>query len=280
MPVDFNTAATPRPPVTFEMNPGAALAGIAPVFMRKLGPQVAIATTVLGVIGLVFNGMSKKKPEAHQPAAPNFTQIMPMESDGASHIAPEAPPAQPAVAHPEASTEPESPAIKTPLADTLDHAAGLTRDSQDHTAVKAMQEFLQKAGYGDKLGKSGPHHDGVDGVFKEKTKNALEKFQEDHHLPKTGVLDKDTLKAMHEVEKSWSVEPSKPNPSILSPQQPETDPAAPKSLDEYIKSHPIMHSPLMAGERPSIELPKLDAGSGDNGGQKPAFRQKPGGLSF
>ncbi len=277
--MNFNTVATPRPPVTFSMDPAAALAGAAPVFMRRFAPQVAFATVALGLIGMAFNGLSRK-PERplhlQQPvAAPNFTHLGPPPEE-VRHDEPH-PQAEPAIA-PAATEAPPPP---TPLADALDSAEGLKHSSPDKAAVKHLQEFLQKAGYGDQLGKSGPHHDGVDGVFKDKTKHALEKFQEDHHLPKTGTLDKATLKAMHEVEQSWAKPPAPDKPSpFITTQTPQLEFPDYRYTEPEYRLQPRPEFKLPPGAKfieerpPSIEMPQLEQGKTP----EPAkFRPKPGG---
>ncbi len=60
--------------------------------------------------------------------------------------------------------------------------------------VKLIQQNLKDLGYD--LGTSGPNKDGVDGGFGNFTKKALEKFQEDHGLNKTGKYDAATNEMM------------------------------------------------------------------------------------
>lgn len=281
--MDFNTVAKPRPPVTFSMNPAAVLAGAAPVFMRSFAPQVAIASVALGLIGMAFNGLSRK-PERqlhlqHPVATPNLVELNP-PAEEIRHDDP--------VVQAEPEIEPattEAPPPPTPLADALDSAEGLKHSSPNKAAVKHLQEFLQKAGCGDLLGKTGPHHDGVDGVFKDKTKHALEKFQEDHHLPKTGTLDKATLKAMHEVEQSWNNTHS----LRLAPFIRERDPYPPDRIHIYQPNpstyplvFPLHEKPQFSlppgvelpEDRPSIEMPSLDQ---DSAPEPAKFRPKPSG---
>ena len=43
--------------------------------------------------------------------------------------------------------------------------------------VRILQTDLQKLGLGSYLGTTGPHHDGVDGIFGPRTENAVRQFQ-------------------------------------------------------------------------------------------------------
>ncbi len=210
--VSFGVVGAPRPYVGF-FRPAH------PVLFTALG----ITAAAVGVNALThaFNS------HAH-PSLTNHGNRMYLQPPGGARLVtqqvlqPAAPPqAQPAQAKP-----PEPPKVATPLADALDGAKGLKRDSNDPKAVTALQKFLQKAGYGEKLGKTGASHDGVDGVFGNRTGSALEQFQIDNHLPRTGILDEATVKMMHEVEQKMSA----PKPEApRAPQGPQA-PQAPQAV--------------------------------------------------
>ncbi len=197
MGIGFNLVVAPRPYVGFYRPAHPVFFAASPVFFRPaLDPSIIAAAVGMNALSGAFNKhASRPQPShgnpmyAHPPGGANFTtqQVIP-------------PQAQPAPAKP-----PEPPKVATPLADALDGAKGLKKDSTDLGAVATLQKFLKKAGYGEMLGKTGAGHDGVDGIFKGRTESALEKFQTDNNLEKTGIMDEATLKKMHEVEQKIEV---------------------------------------------------------------------------
>lgn len=214
MAMHFNVVAVRRPTVyvgtyspaanVIGLGLGAAMLGISKLFNSNSAPRQHVAPLHYGPPARITH------PDEILPE----TRALPMQPRVEEHRLAEPPPQQVQAPPP------------TPFADALDGAKGLKNGSKDREATLALQKFLTAAGYGEMLGKTGPGHDGIDGVFKGKTENALEKFQEDHGLPKTGVLDTDTLKKMHEVEAG--MQPQRPDflsrPSIDMPHYEYRDP--------------------------------------------------------
>lgn len=217
MGLNFNVVVAPRPYVGFYRPAHPVFFAASPVFFRP-APLID-SRTALGITAAAVgvNALTHAFNSHAHPSLTNHGNRMYLQPPGGARLVtqqvlqPAAPPqAQPAPAKP-----PEPPKVATPLADALDGAKDLKRDSSDPKAVTALQKFLQKAGYGEMLGKTGADHDGVDGIFKGRTESALEQFQADNHLPKTGVLDEATVKKMHEVEQKMSA----PKPEEAAPQR-------------------------------------------------------------
>lgn len=219
MGVNFNLVVTPRPYVGFYRPAHPVFFAASPVFFRPaplVDPRTALGLTAaavgIGTLSQAFNN------HAHQSVIDHGNRMY-LQPQNSRHFTTQqvTPPTQSAAAPPQpaAAKPPEAPKVATPLADALDGAKGLKNGSTDPQAVTALQKFLQKAGYGEMLGKTGADHDGVDGIFKGRTESALEKFQEDNHLPKTGVMDEVTVRKMHEVEQKMTA----PKPEESAPQR-------------------------------------------------------------
>ena len=217
MSLNFNVVVAPRPYVGFYRPAHPVFFAASPVFFR---PAPLIDTrTALGITAAAVgvNALTHAfNSHAHPPLTDHGNRMY-LQPPGGARLAtqqvihPAAPPqAQSAPAKP-----PEPPKVATPLADALDGAKGLKNGSNSPEAVTALQKFLQKAGYGETLGKTGASHDGVDGVFGNRTGSALEQFQIDNHLPRTGILDEATVKMMHEVEQKMAT----PKPEEAAPQR-------------------------------------------------------------
>ena len=195
MGISFNLVVAPRPYAGFYRPAHPVFFAASPVFFRPaVDPRTALgigaAAAGLSMLSHAFNSRAHPPLVNHgNPLYQNAQRIQPQQ------------PAQPAAT---GAKLPEPPKVATPLADALDGAKGLKNGSDSPKAVTALQKFLQKAGYGEKLGKTGTSHDGVDGVFGNRTGSALEQFQIDNHLPKTGILDEATVKMMHEVEQKMA----------------------------------------------------------------------------
>ena len=65
--------------------------------------------------------------------------------------------------------------------------------------VKRIQQALKDAGY--QCGKFGDQLDGVDGIIGKVTENSIKAFQKAKGLQETGIVDKETLKALEEANK-------------------------------------------------------------------------------
>lgn len=65
--------------------------------------------------------------------------------------------------------------------------------------VKKIQQALKDAGY--QCGKFGDQLDGVDGIIGKVTENSIKAFQKAKGLQETGIVDKETLKALEEANK-------------------------------------------------------------------------------
>lgn len=248
MGIGFNLVVTPRPYVGFYRPAHPVFFAAAPAFFRPaVDPRTALGITAAAVGMNALSGAfnrhaSRPQPShgnpmyAHPPGGAQFTtqQVTP-------------PQAQPAQAKP-----PEPPKVATPLADALDGAKGLKKDSTDPKAVTALQKFLQKSGYGEKLGTTGTSHDGVDGVFGNRTGSALEQFQIDNHLPRTGILDEATVKMMHDVEQKMAA----PKPEApRAPQAPQAPQAV--AVAEHKPLEPAPVGPQQTFRRPSYPAPGM-----------------------
>jgi hypothetical protein len=220
MGVSFNLVVAPRPYTGFYRPAHPVFFAASPVFFRPaplIDTRTALGITAaavgVGALSQAFNN------HAHPPLT-NYGNRMYLQPPGGRLATQQsAPPQAQQGAPPQAQSTPakppEPPKVATPLADALDGAKGLKRDSNDPKAITALQKFLQKAGYGEKLGKTGTSNDGVDGVFGNRTGSALEQFQIDNHLPRTGILDEATVKMMHEVEQKMAT----PKPEEAAPQR-------------------------------------------------------------
>jgi len=62
--------------------------------------------------------------------------------------------------------------------------------------VKILQDYLWKLGYYQKLYPDTYYSKDVDGIFGERTRNAVVAFQKEHGLPITGVVDKATWQVL------------------------------------------------------------------------------------
>ncbi len=62
--------------------------------------------------------------------------------------------------------------------------------------VKILQDYLWKLGYFQKLFPDTYYAKDVDGIFGERTRNAVITFQKEHGLPMTGIVDKATWQAL------------------------------------------------------------------------------------
>lgn len=67
--------------------------------------------------------------------------------------------------------------------------------------VRRYQRFLLDLGHN--MGNTGPDNNGVDGDFGPRTEAAVKQFQRDNWLPRSGVLDSDTIPALHAVHQAW-----------------------------------------------------------------------------
>ena len=65
--------------------------------------------------------------------------------------------------------------------------------------VKKIQQALKDAGY--QCGKFGDQLDGIDGIIGKVTENSIKAFQKAKGLQETGIVDKETLKALEEANK-------------------------------------------------------------------------------
>jgi len=72
---------------------------------------------------------------------------------------------------------------------------GAKNDPED---VRNLQQMLKNIGMGDMLGKTGGKHDGVDGVFGDKTERAIIHFQTSMGLTPSGQVDAKTMQALME----------------------------------------------------------------------------------
>jgi len=72
---------------------------------------------------------------------------------------------------------------------------GPKNDPED---VRNLQQMLKNIGMGDMLGKTGGKHDGVDGVFGDKTERAIIHFQTSMGLTPSGQVDAKTMQALME----------------------------------------------------------------------------------
>lgn len=202
--VSFGAVMAPRPYVGFYRPAHPVFFAASPVFFRPaplIDTRTALGITAAAIGMNALSGAFNRHASRPQPSHGNPIYMHPA---GGAQFAPQQ--AIPLQAQPAQEKPPELPKVATPLADALDGAKGLKRDSSDPKAVTALQKFLRNAGYGEMLGKTGADHNGVDGIFKGRTESALEKFQEDNHLPRTGVLDEATLKKMHEFEQKQNQE--------------------------------------------------------------------------
>lgn len=66
----------------------------------------------------------------------------------------------------------------------------------DAVTVTIVQQVLKDRGYGSYLGRTGPNHDGVDGVMGPSTASAINALQHASGAPQTGVIDYGVLKLL------------------------------------------------------------------------------------
>lgn len=69
-------------------------------------------------------------------------------------------------------------------------------NEQSSEETTKIQQLLKQKGYGKLLGTSGPNKDGIDGVYGNKTVEAVKKFQSDNKISPTGFVGKITKKAL------------------------------------------------------------------------------------
>jgi len=62
--------------------------------------------------------------------------------------------------------------------------------------VKILQDYLWKLGYYQGLDPTLPYIKEVDGIFGPRTRKAVERFQKEHGLPMTGIVDKATWQVL------------------------------------------------------------------------------------
>ncbi|UJB21247.1 MULTISPECIES: peptidoglycan-binding domain-containing protein [Lysobacter] len=103
-------------------------------------------------------------------------------------------------------------------------ADGTLRKDEHGPEVKALQEKLSQLGYKDADGKPLV----ADGKFGQRTKDAVEAFQRDHHLKEDGIAGKDTLKALKtaqpkhaDAEPTRSAEPATRGPLLSDAAHPD-----------------------------------------------------------
>jgi hypothetical protein len=248
--VNFGVVVAPRPYVGFYRPAHPVFFAASPVFFRPaplIDTRTALGITAAAVGMNALSGDFNRNAIRPQPSHGNPMYAHP--PGGARFVSHQ-------VIHPQAQAAPakpsEAPKVATPLADALDGAKGLKNGSDSPKAVTALQKFLQHAGYGEKLGKTGTSHDGVDGVFGNRTGSALEQFQIDNHLPRTGILDEATVKMMHEVEQKMSA------PKLEAPRAPQ-GPQAPQAVAvaEHKPLEPAPVGPQQTFRRPSYPAPGI-----------------------
>ena len=88
--------------------------------------------------------------------------------------------------------------ITSTVNDLSDVAEGLKLGSKGED-VKKIQQALKDAGY--QCGEFGDQLDGIDGIIGKVTENSIKAFQKAKGLQVTGIIDKETLKALEEANK-------------------------------------------------------------------------------
>ena len=88
--------------------------------------------------------------------------------------------------------------ITSEVIDLSDVTEGLKMGSKGED-IKKIQQALKDAGY--QCGEFGDQLDGVDGIIGKVTENSIKAFQKAKGLQETGIVDKETLKALEEANK-------------------------------------------------------------------------------
>lgn len=99
--------------------------------------------------------------------------------------------------------------------------------------VKCIQKALIKAGFGSFLGKGGPNKDGVDGLFGNQTKKAVQEFQKKNGIRPTGFVGDQTAPKLG-CTSMKGVLPSKKTSKEKSTKQKSTDIKIPYSFTPRI----------------------------------------------
>lgn len=263
MRAHFNVVVAPRPYVGFYRPAYPVVFATSPVFFRpvvSLKTALGVTAAAVGINALshAFNNRARPPSAGHgsaplyqnaqqppqqqriqtpQPAQQQPAQQQPAQQQKSGQQQP----VQPAATAVNPPTPPRAP---TPLADKLDGAKGLKSGNTDPAATTALQKLLKRAGYAEKLGLTGTGRDGVDGVFGNRTASALEQFQIDNGLEKTGVLDSATLTKMHEFEQKLSPQATQA-PQANQPAAQTTSPTVSTNLPPPLKARPSYPSPTV-----------------------------------